>query len=37
MSGELKKVSVVYSRIFFVYSSSMATFGSRPGLIWTAV
>ncbi len=32
MTGERKKVSVVYSLIFFVYSSSMGWPGSRPGL-----
>src|SRR6476661_3436515 len=32
MSGERKKGSVVYSRIFFVYSSSIGCEGSRPGL-----
>src|SRR5262249_1017056 len=30
-----KKVSVVYSRIFFVYSSSIGCFISRPGLMIT--
>ncbi len=32
MSGELKKVSVVYSRILRVYSSSTGCAASRPGL-----
>src|SRR5215475_4658453 len=32
VSGELKKVSVVYSLIFFEYSSSIAWPGSRAGL-----
>src|ERR1035441_10016912 len=31
VSGELKNVSVVYSRIFLVYSSSTAWAASRPG------
>ena len=30
--GDRKYVSVVYSLIFFVYSSSMGWFGSGPGL-----
>jgi hypothetical protein len=32
MTGERKKVSVVYSLIFFVYSSSIGWLGSLPGL-----
>jgi hypothetical protein len=36
VSGELKNVSVVYSLIFFVYSSSMACFGSRAYLFGCA-
>src|ERR1017187_3711538 len=34
VSGELKNGSVVYSRIFFVYSSSTGWLGSRTGLGW---
>src|SRR6185503_15510072 len=32
MTGERKNVSVVYSLIFLVYSSSIGWLGSRPGL-----
>ena len=32
MTGERKKLSVVYSLIFFVYSSSIGWLGYRPGL-----